>query len=495
MPAIQVIPQDIRTRGDYVEVDNSGARGAVVSKRAVLWGQRSADGQVAEGELTPVLSVSDAKAWFGEGSMLALMAEAYILGDPGGELWAVPLDDPDGGTAAVRTLTFAGSADEDGTLALYVHGRVIRIAIAEGDTQDEQAAAVEAALDEVSDLPFASWTATDNTVALVALNKGTIGNLIDVRFNARGRAADEQLPAGVSVSVTLTTPGVGVPSLTPAIAAISGERFTYCAHPYSDAAELATIEAAYANRWNYEYQDYGHVVTARVGDKGTLATYGEGLNGPETSVVALEGSDGNTPSGSHWVPMVAAAVLAAVAVRTRNLATRPVDGAKVVGIMAAPVGERWTRKDRDALMKAGLTPLIGIGSGLVLEDMVTLYQVDESDAEDASFRSINTRLALEDMAVEAPIRVRQTYPGHVLVPDGTKVNSGVPAVAPAEIEGTISGLYSEWVGRGLAVDAVGFNKTLDADINPSNNRMVDIFLEPRIPGGYVISRWRIRFAL
>ncbi|MCK8296014.1 phage tail protein, partial [Erwinia amylovora] len=83
--------------------------------------------------------------YFGQGSELALMCRAAIAaGRKAGnipELWACPINEPGGGTAATYTLTVTGPATASGNVVLSLLGHKITVGVTSGDSATTVAAA------------------------------------------------------------------------------------------------------------------------------------------------------------------------------------------------------------------------------------------------------------------------------------------------------------------------------------------------------------------
>ena len=101
------IPVDIRTPGQYVEVDHTKAlRGLPnMSRRMLFIGNKLAAGNAAAGQLYRINSAAEAAGLFGRGSVLQEMLEAARAANRESDMWAIGLADEAGGTAATFTVT------------------------------------------------------------------------------------------------------------------------------------------------------------------------------------------------------------------------------------------------------------------------------------------------------------------------------------------------------------------------------------------------------
>ena len=77
----------------------------------------------------------------------------------------IPQDDDGAAVAAAETLTFSGPATADGTLSVYIGGQKVSIAVASGDSADDMAAAMNAAINDEEDLLVTSTVLTNVVTA------------------------------------------------------------------------------------------------------------------------------------------------------------------------------------------------------------------------------------------------------------------------------------------------------------------------------------------
>src|SRR5690606_14283898 len=117
----------------------------------------------------------------------------------------VALDDPEGGSAAEGTLVVTGPATAAGTVALYIAGRRLSIAVASGDTGNSVADAIAAEINDDDTLPVTAAAVT-GTVTVTARHAGVIGNDIDLRVSYY---SGEALPAGIGIAITAMAGGAG----------------------------------------------------------------------------------------------------------------------------------------------------------------------------------------------------------------------------------------------------------------------------------------------
>ena len=279
------LPTNVLVPFVYVEVASAGSAEQRQDYRSLLIGQRLAAGAVAEAVPTLIGTGADADRAFGRGSQLALMARAFRGNNPTGELWCLALDDAAGAVAETHTITATAAATAAGTISLYIAGRRVSVAIANGATVNQIAAAIHAAVTSRDDLPVTSAVAAA-VVTLTARNAGASQD-IDVQLNFQ---PDEALPAGVALDVAAGVAGATDPDIADAIAAFGDEQYNLIVSPYTGSA---TVPSAAVTALNAELESRFSPTIALEGNailglRSTLAqatTYGNALNSYHLTVV------------------------------------------------------------------------------------------------------------------------------------------------------------------------------------------------------------------
>lgn len=247
------------------------AAGSVFSSesKCVIIGQKLSGGSAANDVVIPVPDNAE-DALFGRGSMLAAMLKIAKRNSPTTTFYALPLADPSGSTATA-TITASGTASVNETVILEIHGIQVNVEVLSGDTANEVATAIAAAVNANLDL-HCTASATNAVVTLTARQHGDQFNGMRVRV----------LQADMSVTPTDFGSGSGTVSLTGKLDAIpEGQQYDWIVSPFNDAAALA-VYSAYTNdtsgTWSPLEADYGHVTTFKVDTLGNLQTLGNTLN-------------------------------------------------------------------------------------------------------------------------------------------------------------------------------------------------------------------------
>jgi phage tail sheath gpL-like len=471
----------------YAVFDNSQAGQNQTGARALLIGQTMVP---QPAQLTYAGSAIDAAGMFGQGSMLARMVAAYRANDSFTELWCLPLSDAPGAVSAVGTLTVAGTASAAGTLALYVAGQGVPVAVAAGDTAGAVATKIAAAITAAGTLPVTA-AVTSAAITLTATHKGWAGDQIDVRLNQYGAQGGETTPAGLTVAVPVLTGGATDPDLTALAAILGDEPFDYIAAPYSGTAQLNALQALMndsAGRWAWSSQIYGGVFVARRAAAGILSaqvqdcrTFGTSRNDPHVVAWTYE-NDSPTP------PWEAAAMWAgAVAPSLTPDPARPLQTLPLSGFVAPRAGSRFRFTDQQTLLTTGcaLAQYDHAGNAAIMR-AVTTYQTNAFGSPDQSYLDCETLYT--GMAVIRRLRgiVTQKFSRSKLAQDGTPFGAGQPIITPKIIRAELIAEYRKMCRDGLCQAPAAFAQALIVEIAGDDPSRVNVLFAP-----YYVSGLRI----
>lgn len=459
----------------------------------------------------PVSSIAQAVSLFGAGSILAHMAEAYLSADPSAELYCLPVADNGSGTKASGSIAITGTTTAAGTVALYIGGRSIPVAVTSGMSASAVATAIQTAIAAYVDAngcaaPVAA--AIDGThnyqVDLTANNAGTPGNSIDIRLNYYGLANNEQTPAGISVAVTAMSGGATDPT-TSGIAAILGSvNYDFIAIPWTSATALNDMQTMMSNaagRWSYQNQIYGHVFAAKMDADNTGATnltFGQGRNDPHMTIVSYEPAP-PTP----W--FLAAAFMGAFAASSRADPARPTQTLLVPNVKAPPKSGQYSFAVQNNLLNAGLALLRYNPDGTcAILRSVTTYQKNQWGATDTSYLDAETLFTL--MAVVRTLKndILSTFPRAKLVSDGVSFGPGTsfsnglpdqPVTSPNGIKAALIASYAAMEAQGLVQDPADFALGLIVQQNATDPTRVDVLYDPILVSGLRVLAALTQFAL
>jgi len=489
--SFNAIPVGIETPGQYVEFDNSKAITGLPALPHVILvvGQRRATGSIAAATPVRVTSADQAVGYFGRGSMLAHMVAALKRVNSFTESWAVALDDLGGGAAATGDITFGGAVTAAGTLAFYIAGTRLTVAVASGEASSVTAAAVVAAITAAPDLPVtAAVNGVNNAIVdITARHKGETGNDIDVRFNYFD---GEALPAGLTQAITAMNGGTGNPDIAAAIAAIGDTQYRSIVMPYTDAANLAALETELADRWGPLRAIEGHAYAFASGTVSALGTLGAARNSPHVTIMGGKASP--TP------PIEWAATVAGLAAFHGNIdPARPFQTLPMPAMKAPAIADRFTRDERNILLGAdGIATFTVANDGAVaIERLVTTYKTNQQSLPDDSYHDVNTLLTLGFMRFSLRARIAQKFPRYKLADDGTAFGVGQAIVTPRIIRAEIIALFKEWELAGLAEDVDQFIDDLIVERDTTDKNRVNALVPPNIVNQLRVFAAAVQFRL
>lgn len=477
--AFNKIPANFRLPGVYIEVDASKAGRTDDPGRLLFVGQKLASGTAAANVPVSVVSVADAKAQFGVGSVLADMIDAARLADSFGLIWALPVADAGGAVAATGTITVTGAPTAPGVIPLYIGGVFVPVPVTGAETLNSTAAAIAAAITANLDLPVTA-VAVSAVVTLTARNAGTLGNDIDVRYAWLGNAGGEALPASYVGAIVAMANGATDPAIATGLANLGDQTFDYICSPYTDAANLAAAKAAMndtTGRWAFNRMLWGHIFSAKRATASALVTFGLTQNDPHFSVKGFSLSP--TPVW-RW----AAGYAAAAAVVLRNDPARPVQGIEIPGVLAPPLGSlgRFSMSERQTLLFSGISTFTAAADGTVrIERIISTYQLNAFSQIDEAWLSVEKTFTL--MMVHRRLRssLESNFPRHKLAHDGTRVAPGAAILTPSIARAFCIAELRKMEFDGLLDNVDAIVDQVRCEINGNNNDRLDIlFPEPLI---------------
>ncbi len=429
MPEFNEIPYDWLKPGVLIEVRPNYDRVGVLPfpARALLMCQMLGTGTATAGQLYQLTRPEQGTALFGAGSVGEAMAKAFKAANKTSDVYAIAIGDDAGGQAAAGTFTFGGPASSAGTIALYVAGQRVRVAVANEATAAQMATAAAAALNAVPDLAVTA-AAVAEVVTVTAKHKGEVGNAIHLAVNAR---IDDAMPAGASCAVVAMTGGTTNPDVQTLLDAIAAEWFTDIVVPWTDNTNLAALAADLATRYEALGKQDAHAYVGGRGTFGALTTVGGITNSPHISIIGAKNSP--TP------PWAWAASLAGIA--THHLAADParqLRGLALPGVSAPGAADRWTETEQDLLLKAGVSTFTVSADGSVAIDrVVTTYNLSSLGGVDRAWLDIMVPRTLSRIRYDWASYVSATYPRHKLADDDSiAANHSDAVVTPRRMHGS-----------------------------------------------------------
>lgn len=482
------VPAGVRVPWSYIEFDSSNAnQGAGLLKyKTLLIGQKLPAGTKDALNLDRVSSPSQAAQYYGEGSMLHLMAVAFFKNAAFSDLTCLAIDDDGAAVAATGALDFTGSAPtEAGTLYIYVAGVRMTVAVAATDTAADIATAVAAEISAHTALPVTAAAAGD-VVNLTARNGGEVGNGIDIRLNY---FSDEQTPAGVAVLVTQMNGGATNPDIAGAISVMGDIWYQVIAMPYTDANNLSLMSTELADRYGATRQIDGVCFTAAKGTHSELLTLGDGMNSPHLSIVEAHES----PATPYEV---AAAVAAQVSQHGQADPARPFQTIQLKGIRAPADADRFTMAEQDLLLHDGISTTSQDDDGTVrIQRLITTYQTNAAGADDTSYLDVNTMLTLMYIRWDFRTFWLQKYPRHKLGDDGKRYGAGQSIMTPGLARAEAINRFKLWEELAIVEGFDQFKRDLIVERNAQDPNRLDFLMPPDLVNQLRVTGVKFSFLL
>ncbi len=465
------IPDNLRLPFMFAEIDPSKANTSPLAQRSLL--TFTAD--------VPVIcpSQSDARAAAGTGSILAGMIDAYRAADPTGEMWALPLVDDAGGTAATGAVTFTGTSTAAGTVPLYIGGHSIPVALASGTTAAQAATAVAAAITAAIGIPVTA-AAVSTAVNLTARNKGECGNDIDLRVAYKGTAGGEAMPAGLTVAFTAMSAGATNPVLTTGLTNLNDTPFDFIVCSLTDATSLAAIAGLLndtTGRWAWSAQVYGHCWIAKRASSGTNASFATALNNQHITNVAF--TDSPTPAWK-W----AAAFAGVSAVSIRKDPGQPLQFLTVPGLLAPPLASRWSLLIRNnTLLYGGCSTWTVDPSGVVvIENMITTYVTNTAGQPDNSYLEVEPIFTSMYVLRRLSTTIQTKFGRSKKARDGTRLLPGSNVVTPSIVKLELVAGYRQMEAEGYVQNSDAFAAGVSVEEDPNNPSRFNILYPATLIG-------------
>ncbi|TPQ28947.1 phage tail protein [Methylomonas koyamae] len=476
------IPQALRYPGVYIEIDGSQAGLGDDIPAVLLVGQKLAAGSAVAGEITRISSVYDATVKAGAGSMLAQMAARYRAIDATLDLYMLPYSDNGAGVAATGTITVTNAATADGTLSLYIGGRLVSVGVTSTMTTAQIATAIAAAFTD-ADLPVTA-AAVASVVTLTAKHKGTCGNNIDMRLNLYG----ELKPTGLALTLTAMAGGSGDPAPGNLATLLGANRwYRYIALGINDAATLAAWHTESQRRYQPPVQAGFRCFTAHRGDYAAAAAFGETKNYEHICDLSLEINP--TPT---WE--AAAILCAAAAPKLYNSPVQSLEGVALTGMVGVTYHD-WT--NANSLLFKGMSVMqIAQDGSCYIKRLITLHQRRPDGSPDDAYLDVNTPETLERVRYEQRVGAIKAFVGTAAAKTNEGYRPGLRITTEDSVRAFLLSLYQNVLMReyGWVQNYDHYKTTLVVEQDPDNTSRFNYLDTPIILSPFQILAGRAQFA-
>jgi len=470
------VPSGAIASGVFIEQEykRQGVAGPIPQRIAML-GQYNSGKTPTENVALNITSAAEAANYFGAGSMLHRMAIKLFGGLGAGSVVVDAFPLAAGTGASTGTVTITGTASAAGTIALYIAGDRVAVAVPSGTLQAATAALVVAAINADVNLPVTA-AAVDNVVTLTAKNAGLAANQITIRQDIGSGDASAE-PAGVTVVIAAMSGGSANPSISTALTNFGATFYTWVVCPYNTDTTCDLLESAGAARVDPSIK---RPFAGVVGYNDTRANYLTWLadrNSPWTTSICIDSSP-NHPAE------IASAVVGVCALSASAEPARPYKTLALYGITAGSTAP-WTYAQMDAVEAAGGSPSYADDSGTVrIYDLLTTYVTNALSAIDESWRytvtitNVQAKIySLDQMFLSAPF-------DRAVVVDDAAVTGKEFAVSPKRVKAYIINLIdSQWIPEAWSKNRDSIVAGIVCEINSTNPGRIDVLVPDIIAVG------------
>lgn len=489
--AFNDIPNNTRTPGVFIEIDHTQAGGIGTDQhRLLLIGQRSTanTGVLHEAVRLGSQAADQVATLWGSGSMLHMMASAARAANASVDIWAIAVDAPTGSpVAAGAGITFEdGDALESGMLNVYIAGTSIRMSVALGDTPTELTARLVGMINALPDLPVTaavSQVVDTDSCLLTCKWPGTTGNHIDLRLN---HYTGEKTPAGLLVTLTPFANGTGVVDITPALDAIVSQQYYSIACPYIDPGSLLELEEEMARRYGPMVAKTGHVFNVFSGTHSEMTTFGNGRNSPHLSTFGAYKF-----LTAPWV--IGAAWGTVVEYYGAQDPARPFTTLPLPGVLAPNDKDQFSREERNQLLYDGISTFtVSQGGQVLIEQVLTNYQVNGYNLPDEAYLKLNTKWTADYMRERFTSAVAAAFPRYKL---GDYSFPGQPIATESSVRGVLVSEAIKLNNEGLLEDLEDFKAKLIVQRDPANSQRMNAVLSPNLVNQFDVFAASLQFIL
>jgi phage tail sheath gpL-like len=497
------IPANLKVPLYWVEVDPSMAGLPVINQPSLLVGTMNSEGDAPPDIALAIGTQAQADNAFGQGSELSRMFLSFFNNNFANEVWALPLAEPTGGTAAAGDIVVTTPPTTAGTIFLYIAGELVEeINITTTDSADDIANAIADAVNAQGDLPVtADATTTPGTCTLTAKWMGVTGNDIRIDLNYYGSIGGEVLPVGLVMTLptnNVLSGGVGVPDPAAGIAALGEKNFEYVALATTDSNTLMMWNEEFgftdSGRWGWKRQLFGHLFAVKRDTYSNLILWGNTQNSGVLSAMAIEMT---SPSPVfEWV----AAYVAMAQRALINDPARPLQTLTLNMIKLAPLHDRFDITELNSLATNGLaTQKAGADNQPMISRETTTYQLDLYGFSDTAYELVTTLATLARLIRNQRQAITTKFPRCKLADDGTRFGPGQAIVTPGIIKAELLAEYAVDMWNGLVENIAAFAAHLLVERDPNDPNRVNVLYPPDLINQLrvfaVLAQFRLQYDL
>lgn len=384
------------------------------------------------------------------------------------ETWWIPQDEV-AGAQATGTITITATSAKAGTLAFYVGGIRVPVAVAAGDNGDAIATALAAAITAIKELPITAVVngVTTNQVDITAKTTGTWGNDYTLEFDLE--PSDEQPADITSIVVVDMSGGTGIPDIQTALDSLgiddaqNEKNFTLFLHGYGQDTTTLDKISTYNGIGNDTIGNWDDLVgrpwRSGVGDSDpgsaaltALIAIGDARTDDRTNTIL------GMPDIKEHPDEIFALIAAKCEIVTAQRTPQNYIDIQVPGIHVGDSANRWTdsRTNRDSAVKAGISTTQVKNGILTIQNMVTFYHPANVPVNSNGFRDWVHHPKYQNMLYLTRQNFEsERWQGVFIVTDTAFVsdpNAREKARDISAVEGDLLALIDVFAGKGYLYD-------------------------------------------
>ncbi|WP_230368820.1 hypothetical protein [Paludibacterium denitrificans] len=163
----------------------------------------------------------------------------------------------------------------------------------------------------------------------------------------------------------------------------------------------------------------------------------------------------------------------------------PLRNLTVPGVMAPRLKDRFSRQERELMLKDGIsTTTVDAGGNVILERVITNYQKNVMGIDDESLLRLETKWSADYFRYFVRSIVATEFPRNKLADDGTKIKPGSKTVTPQMIGDVVYARCGPLEGE-LIEDMADFKKNTMWVRSEADPDRVNAILAPNLVNQFV----------
>lgn len=426
-----------------------------------------------------VVSKDDVGSKFGFGSHIHRQALRFPSSVflQGGGIYAFPVPEEAGGTAASEDITIVGTATTAGTLFFLIGGDLVQVSVAIADDQTAVAAKIVTAI--TAELNIAVTAANVlGVVTATAKFKGLAGNEILIVLNPSGVNQENQNPAGITTTLSESDGYLASGATDPDIESVF---FDGSGDDKLGDRWYTVFTMPFTNQTNIDWHKASGEARKDPSVNRMLGSYGAYVKETLTQALALPANTNSEWIGEIWenryqAPTfeMAASVVGTILDEQNQAPNRPYKTIEIDGPSSDDIANR--RYDQNnAIFKAGMSYAKNDSTGnLRLGDIaLTRRTNDVGGATEEWFDAVTLHLRQAKAYSLEQLFLSEKYQRAVVV-DNDAVTAVTFTIAPKDVISDLTKLIEDlWEPQGWSKNIDEIIESITAEINAGFNGRID----------------------